>query len=298
MSSKTTDHNHPFTLLDGGFGTELRARGVKVADYKSSIWSAFAILEAPDAIIDLHVDYINAGADIIAANTYSVTRIQLAREGMEDQLADMLEEALYLAQEAVQQSTNPLAKIGTSLGPLNTTYRADLVGSYEDNLAAYREMVDITAELTDVFMVETMSTADEALAAATAAVASGKPTYLSFTITPQTGTLRSGEDIATAVKAIGHLPLAGILFNCADCETITKVLPILRALTDLPIGAYANPVMHEPPANGEPEWSLANPLSAEEYTAVAKQWMAAGASIIGGCCDTNPDFIKELNKLR
>lgn len=290
--------NHPLTILDGAMGTELRARGVKVADYKSSIWSAFAILEAPQAIIQLHADYIRAGASVITANNYSLTRPMLKREGIEDQLESMLVKAIELARRAKEIAENPTVKIAASLPPLETSFRADLVGNYADNLTAYREMVSIAAPMVDMFICETMTTTAEALSAATAATKSGKPTWVSWTIAPDRGTLRGGEDIVKAVQALKHLPIEGMLFNCSDCGTASKLLPRLRALTDLPIGAYCNPVLHEPHnSEGEPQQVPEKLLSPDDYAAIAQEWIAAGATLIGGCCDTNPEYIRKLNAL-
>jgi S-methylmethionine-dependent homocysteine/selenocysteine methylase len=285
-------------LLDGAMGTALRERGVKVASYKSSIWSAFAVMEAPEAIVKLHKDYILAGSRVITANNYSLTRPMLKREGVEDRLEKMLVTALGLANrardEAQEEAGIEGVRIAASLPPLNTSYRADLVGSYTDNLKAYREIVAITEPYCDLYLSETMTTSDEAKAAATAGVASGKPVWVSWTLSPGTGTLRGGESIKAAFKTIEHLPVEAFLFNCADCNTVTRALAALKGLTDKPIGAYCNPVLNEPQENSEPEYIISNLLTADEYTQVAHGWKKAGATIIGGCCDTNPDYIRRL----
>lgn len=262
------------TVLDGAMGTELRKRGVAVTDYKSSIWSAFAITEDPEAIINLHSDYIKAGSDIITANNYAVTRPMLSREAMADQLPEMLSTAINLALEARARSQTQIGdrkvRVAASLPPLETSYRYDLVGSLEDNLASYREMVEVAAPKVDMFICETMTTAEEALAAATAGCESGKPTWVSWTLSPRHGNLRGGETIEQAVEALAGLPVAGFLFNCADCQTVTHALPTLKKLTDKPIGAYCNPVLAEPQGAAEPEHIPAAPLTAEEYADVAK----------------------------
>ena len=165
-------------ILDGAMGTELRARGVRVPDYKSSIWSALALIEAPDEVHRLHGDYIAAGADVITVNNYSLTRKLLAREGLEESLGQLTQTACSLAVEARDAAKRP-AKIAGSLPPLDTTYRADLVGSFDDNLAAYREIADLLAPHVDMFICETMTTAEEARAAAKAAAETGKMVWVS-----------------------------------------------------------------------------------------------------------------------
>ena len=74
------------TLLDGGMGFELQLRGVKVPSHTESIWSAMALIEEPDAVVDIHVDYLDAGADVMTINNYAVTPPMLAREGMKERV--------------------------------------------------------------------------------------------------------------------------------------------------------------------------------------------------------------------
>ena len=81
--------NHDRLLLDGAMGTELRARGVEVLDHITSIWSAAALVDAPEAVTSVHRDYIEAGADVITINNYAVTRPLLARVSMEDRFEEL-----------------------------------------------------------------------------------------------------------------------------------------------------------------------------------------------------------------
>lgn len=283
-------------LLDGATGTELRARGVSVADYKSSIWSALALIEAPGEVQQLHADYIRAGADVITANNYAVTRKLLAREGAEGRMEELTRQAMSLANAARIEAGNPKAKIAASLAPLDTTYRHDLVGSFEDNLAAYRETASLVAPTADILLVETMSTAEEARAAATAASETGKPVWVSWTLMHSGAALRSGESINAAVKALAGLPVTAMLFNCVCCNAAKKALPGLIKAAAVPVGVYANPVHDEAPI-GEPAQVIEKPLDADAYAADAKSWLDAGARLIGGCCDTGPEHIKKLRNL-
>lgn len=273
-------------------GTELRARGVEVPDYKSSIWSALALIEAPDEVRRLHGDYIVAGADVITVNNYSVTRKLLAREGLDDRLSELTETACMLAVEARDAADRPV-KIAGSLPPLETSYRADLVGSFDDNLAAYREMADLLAPHVDILLCETMTTAEEARAAATAAAETGRTVWVSWTLDHQGAALRGGEEIPEAFAKLSPLPVGAFLFNCCSTEAMAAALPALVALSDRPVGAYSNPQRHEP-AGGEPERAPTQPIGPDEYAQVAAEWVELGASIIGGCCDTSPEFIARI----
>ena len=124
------------TLLDGGTGTELRMRGIEVPSHITSIWSARALFTDPDAVVRVHADYIAAGADVITANNYAVTPPLLAREGIEDRLEELTLQAVELACRARDASGRPV-RIAGSLPPLDTSYRADLVGEDEVLRADY-----------------------------------------------------------------------------------------------------------------------------------------------------------------
>ena len=88
---------HEVILMDGGTGTELRERGVEVPCHRSSIWSARALLEAPDEVVAVHREYIDAGARVVTACNYAVTPTLLAREGMEHMVEELSVLAVDLA---------------------------------------------------------------------------------------------------------------------------------------------------------------------------------------------------------
>ena len=124
-------------LLDGGMGRELRFRGVEVPD---TIWSANALMAAPDVVHQIHLDYIDAGADVITTNTYGVIRDDLAQIGLEDRFSELNRLACELANDARNVSERPVWVAG-SLPPLRGSYRPDLVGRFEEIEPLYRDKV-------------------------------------------------------------------------------------------------------------------------------------------------------------
>lgn len=276
-------------------GTELQARGVHVRDYKSSLWSALACMEAPEAVIRLHRDYIDAGADIITVNNYAATPVLLAREGMEDALEALSLKAAKCALAACEKAQRPVQVAG-SLPPLNTTFDASLVGDFDSNLARYRRIVAVLEPHVDLYLCETLSTAEEARAAACAAQESGKPFMVSWTTERSGQTLRGGDSFVEAVRALDGFTPRAVLVNCSSCNAVTAAIRCLRALTDLPIGGYANPTLDEP-EGGEPQHEISTLIGPDEYAEVARGWVADGATIIGGCCHTNPDYIAALRRV-
>jgi S-methylmethionine-dependent homocysteine/selenocysteine methylase len=288
-------------LLDGGMGRELRFRGVPVPE---TIWSAGALLTDPDVVRQIHVDYIMAGADIITTNTYGVIRDDLAKIGIAERFAELTMLACRLAVEARDLSGRE-AVIAGSLPPLRGSFRPDLVGPREEIEGLYDEQTQLMAPYVDFFLCETMSSAAEGRAAARAACRMGKPVWVSWTLhEDRSGNLRSGESIAEAVEAIKGLPVAGFLANCCAPESITSALPRLAAAGGEWCGGYANtfaPIPRDWTLGGDKETdgllALRSELDPARYAAHGADWLAAGATVVGGCCGTRPAHIEKMRAL-
>ncbi len=287
-------------LLDGGMGRELRRRGIPIPD---TIWSANGLIVAPETVSEIHLDYIAAGADVIITNTYGVIRAGLAREGIEDRYAELNLKACALAQDA-RAAGGRAVLIAGSLPPLGGSYRPDRVGEFENIEPLYREQAEILMPHVDLFLCETMSSAAEGLAAATAAATTGRPVWVSWTLHEDaSGRLRSGETITEAARALDHLPVSGFMVNCCVPESITAAMAELVALGK-PAGGYANTFVAVPPdwtADGDAASDglipLRDDLGPAHYARHVEDWLAAGARIIGGCCGTTPDHIARLREL-
>lgn len=288
-------------LLDGGMGRELRFRGVPVPE---TIWSAGALMTDPDVVRQIHVDYIAAGADIITTNTYGVIRADLAKIGMEDRYAELVTRACRLAVEARGLTDKPTIIAG-SLPPLRGSFRPDLVGPREEIERLYDEQAQLMAAHIDLFLCETMSSAREGRAAAQAACLTGKPVWVSWTLhEDRSGKLRSGESIAEAVAVLKGLPVSGFLANCCAPESITRAMPQLAAAGGEWCGGYANTFTPVPPnwtLGGHKEtdglMALRTELDPKSYAAHAENWLAAGATVVGGCCGTRPAHTARLRAL-
>src|SRR5512134_2336368 len=144
----------PITILDGAMGTELRARGATVPDYRSSAWSALALIHDPDTVRQVHSDYIAAGADVITANNYAVVPKLLARVGMAERLDELTRLACRLAHEARAAHPRPGVRIAGSLPPLDTTYDADRVLPEQKLYETYLHIARVLAPNVDLFMAE------------------------------------------------------------------------------------------------------------------------------------------------
>jgi len=284
------------TLLDGGMGDEISKRLEGAA---TGLWSAQALLENPQLVVDIHKEYIAAGARIIITNTYSTIPHYLDKEGLGGRYVELTRLGGELARRAAAES-GATVSIAASLPPLSESYRPDLVPPAEAAMPIYRNLAEALHEYVDLYFCETMSTAQEAVNASTQALAygGGKPVYVSWTLdeTPGAG-LRSGESVQTAFDALSQLDIAGYLFNCAFPEAIEAALRELRSLTDKPLGCYPNRTKRI--LDG---WTLDNDvqlgrradIDEQYFVAMSRRCIDAGATLIGGCCSIGPAYIKAL----
>lgn len=283
------------TVIDGGMGGELQLRSGKTG----GLWSAQALVDAPDLVREVHEDYVSAGAEVIITNTYSTIPSYLAKSGLADRWLELAGTAGQIARDVADAAEHDVLVAG-SLPPLSESYRWDLVPADDNAQPLYTELAAALLPYVDVYVCETMSCVREAVNAVSAArqVAGGnKPVWVAWTLAEQPGGgLRSGESIADAVAALRPYDVDAFLFNCTTPEAISVGLEELGQLTDKPTGAYPN-LLHIPAG-----WTLDNnvragrsEMSIEDFLAFTDSWQAKGASMIGGCCGIGPEFIRALS---
>jgi S-methylmethionine-dependent homocysteine/selenocysteine methylase len=293
------------TVLDGGMGSELRFRGVAVASHTESFWSAGALLDNPGAVVDIHASYIEAGADVLTINNYAVTPPLLAREGMAHRVEELTELAIDLAEQACAR-VGRRPRLAGSLPPLETSYRADLVGGRDEVLDGYRRIASVLAPRVELMLCETLASSQEAVWACQAATETGCEFWVSWTLHGnRLNTLPSGESLAEAIAALGDLEPAAFLVNCCGANFVTAAIEVFARLTSKPVGGYANAENVVPGDGGDgvevdPESAQqggATPLDPEAYAQEVRHWLDSGASIVGGCCRTRPEHIRRLKQM-
>ena len=290
------------TLLDGGMGQELCNRS---ANPVHAEWGGWVMRHEPHLVQELHEDYLRAGAAVITLNNYATTpRVSEDSHGQTPDFEGEQHAAIRLA-IAARTAAGSDAKIAGSLPPLSWSYRPGLVEAFERNLEDYRKIVEVGKDHVDLFICETMSTSEEARAAATAACESGKPVWVSWTLLESLGEdgrarLRSGETITEAITALNGLDVNGLLVNCSTPEVTTAAMPEL-ARDGRPFGGYANAFsadlsQYDP---GETVEVIENrtDLNPQAYAVHVQSWVEAGATIVGGCCQTGPAHIAETRRL-
>ncbi|MGK7297445.1 MAG: homocysteine S-methyltransferase family protein [Candidatus Wenzhouxiangella sp. M2_3B_020] len=285
-------------LLDGGMGQELAARGLETGD---GLWSARALLDAPESVLAVHRDFVEAGADVITANSYAATRRRLDPADIEDGFVRCNRAAATLARQAADEAEREVLVAG-SLPPIHGSYQPERVRPVDELEPLYREQAGILADSVDLFICETMSTAAEALAAARGAVATGLPVWVSWTVADDgSGLLRSGETLQEAIESLEGLDVEALLLNCSMPESVEAALPALSEHAGRAFGAYANGFSAIGSgfdvADGANVPDRREELTPERYAEHARRWLDAGASVVGGCCEVGPAHIAALRAL-
>ena len=275
----------PALLLDGATGTELERRG---AESTLPLWSAHALLHDPALVGRIHADYVEAGAELLTANTFRTQRRTLERGGVGEQAPALTARAVALARAAAAGGDRPVHVLG-SAPPLEDCFRPDLVPD-DDSLAFEHgeHAANLSAAGVDAILVETMNTIREALAALRAARATKLPTLVSF-VCWDGPRLLSGELLREAVAAVRAEQPTALLANCLPPSNVAACLAVL-AESGLPFGVYAN--LGAPLDERGRERS--EDCAPERFAAHAASWLAAGATLVGGCCGTTPAHIRGI----
>lgn len=242
-------------------------------------WSALAIESDPDAIVAIHRDYAQAGADVHTANTF---RAGPRTAGMRS--LSLCKKAVELARRGALEGQ----RVAGSMAPLEDCYRPDL--SPESPEAEHRVMAGHLVEAgCDLLLCETFPHGPEALAAVRAARSTGLETWLALTPGPEADLL-TPLDLARIADQAGALGASHVLVNCVGVPHVGSYLEALLRV-GLPVGVYANA--------GRPDdhigWTVGpHGLGAQRYAEAAMAWVEAGASVVGGCCGTGPEHLEAV----
>ncbi len=271
-------------LLDGAMGTELERRGVPCS---LPMWSAAALLTAPDVVLAIHLDHLTAGAEIIVANTFRTNPRTLRRGGHASDGAALNSLAIGLARQAMGTRSGLVA---ASVAPVEDCYSPERVPSEQELRDEHGQMMDWIGQAgPDLVWIETMNAVREARIAAEAAAERGLPFAVSFVV-EESGSLLGSEPLGVAVAAIEPLEPLAIGLNCVPPRGMSALAPCLRRMTARPLAAYAQ-IANALPIPG---WSYSQDATPDEYAAYTKAWLDMGVSIVGGCCGTTPAHIRAV----
>jgi homocysteine S-methyltransferase len=298
----------PFIILDGALATELERRG---ADLLDPLWSAKCLLDRPDMIRAVHLDYFKAGADVATTATYQATFESFCRRGIErDGAARLMRDAVALAAAARDEFwSDPAHRTGrlrpliaASVGPYGamladgSEYRGHYAVSDQALTAFHRPRLEVLAESgADLLACETIPCLREALVLARLLQEFPAITaWISFSCRDGAHDCE-GEEISRCVAALHEeAQIAAVGVNCTRPEYVGDLLRRMRGQTDRPLIAYPN--------SGEcydastKRWTGAG--MGKPFGEQAREWYQAGARLIGGCCRTTPDDIRAISALR
>ncbi|MAA67760.1 MAG: homocysteine S-methyltransferase [Deltaproteobacteria bacterium] len=289
--------NNSFTILDGGMGQEL----VKRAQHKiTPLWSADVLRDHPGLVVDVHRDFIKAGADVITLSSYAATPTRLAKYNRQDEFKVLQEAAINAAKKACDDGKQSSLIAGT-LPPLPGSYRPSERLTSQLSHVEYQQIVEQQYKHVDLFLCETMASIEEACISTSVAMKSGLPVWTSFTVNEQDGSfLRSGELIIEAAKAVLAEGASALLINCSPPEATSQALGELAPLAET-LGAYANGFFTVEPYQGHATVDVLKSreeIDPQTYAEFGKKWLSMGASILGGCCEIGPEHIAEIYNLR
>jgi len=295
----------PVVVLDGALATELERRGV---DLRDPLWSAKCLIESPETIRAVHLDYFIAGADVATTATYQATfegfeRRGIGREGAERLMRDAVAIAMAARDEFWAEPSNRQARgrplVAASIGPYGamladgSEYRGGYAVSDAELARFHRPRLEILASTgADLIACETLPCLREALVLARLlqefpAISA----WLSFSCLDGSRN-RQGEAICDCAAALrGHDQIAALGVNCTAPAYVTEILERMGAQADKPLLAYPN--SGEAYDAREKRWT--GHAGCRRLGDQVGNWYRAGARLIGGCCRSTPADIREID---
>ena len=292
-------------ILDGGMGQELLARGM---EQNGTLWSANALLQEKyhQLLLDTHLDFIKAGADVIVTTTFTTRKVRLRDNKVEDKFEYLNVKAGEIAQKA--KKIYPKTLIAGGLPPQYLTYEADTrsIDEIRDNFYSQAKLLD---PFIDFFYFDVLSSVKEFKIAIECIKDFNKPYLIGAHISEGTN-LPSGEKITEIVKNINHEKLLGIILSCISPENYQLNLNEIKNL-GVPFGFKLNAFVKTNPKpnytgafnqskTGNPNEFLGvrDDLTPKKMLEFAREFKNAGATILGGCCETRPSHIKAFAQLK
>jgi 5-methyltetrahydrofolate--homocysteine methyltransferase len=273
-------------IADGAWGTEFFKRGLMQGNPPDE-WN----LSHPEMVQEITSEYLNAGAEVILTNTFGANCLRLEAHGLADKASEINVMGARLAREVIGDR----AIVAGNMGPSGRFIALGEVSAEELYSAFAAQAVSLREGGADWIVVESMTDLEE-MAVAVRAVrqAAGMPVVASMTYnkTPKGYRTMMGNSPEACVERAEAEGASLIGANCGSgIEDYIPLAPILRGLTRLPLWIKANA--------GIPQiigGKVVYPLTPEQYASFVPTLIEAGVDAIGGCCGTDPRFIREVGK--
>lgn len=278
---------HHIRLMDGATGSNLMKAGMP-----RGVCTEQWVLEHPDAILALQSAYKAAGSDMVYAPTFCANHIALSGYGLQDDVSRMNRELVALSKKAVGSGVLVAGDMTTTGKPADPE---DSDG-YQQLLDAYREQAEaLISGGADLIGVETMMGVNECVAAIEAIRSLGDIAVICTLSVQSDGKCYFDGSVFEAAEILEALGADAIGVNCSTGpDQLESVIRTLKNTCTLPIIAKPNAGMPKISDSGEAVYSM----EAGEFARHMERLVEAGASLIGGCCGTTPEFIEALRGLK
>ena len=280
MDFRTLLKTKEFVVLDGAMGTMLQAKGLEMGGTPEAL-----NIDKPDWLVDIHRQYINAGSDIVYANTFGANRHKLEKCGYTVQQA--IPAAIKNARKACE-GTDTL--VALDIGPIGQLLEPTGTLIFEEAYDIYKEQILAGADA-DLIVFETMTDLYELKAAVLAAKEnSDLPIVCTMTFEENMRTF-TGVAISSMALTLEGLGVDAIGVNCSlGPKELYPVVEELCKWTNLPVVVKPNAGLPDPVTN---EYNC----SPEDFAEFAEKLIPLGVKVLGGCCGTNPEYIKKLAEM-
>ncbi len=273
--------NSSITYFDGGMGTLLQAEGLKPGELPE-LWN----LDHPDVIYNIHKSYFESGSNIVTTNTFGANRLKF------DNLEEIISAAVGIARKAADDCGGAENEkyVAFDMGPLGKMLKplGDL--DFEEAVSIFADSVKCAEKSgADLIIIETMNDSYEAKAAVLAAKENSSLPVFATCVFDENAKLMTGADPAAIVAMLEGLGVNAVGMNCSlGPRQMVDIVPMLVSRASIPV--IVNPNAGLPKSvNGKTVYDV----DAEEFSEIMIDIVKAGASIVGGCCGTTPEFIKK-----
>lgn len=268
-------------ILDGATGSNLMKAGMP-----RGICTEKWVCENPEPLTRLQQAYKKAGSQIVYASTFSANRISLENYGLENQVKELNTALMGISRNAVGKDV-------LVAGDLTTTGKQEI--SYEELLEAYKEQILALVEAgADLLVAETMMGITECMAAIDAAASVCELPVMCTLTVESDGSLFFGGNIYEAVETLAEMGADAVGINCSTGpDQLLSVVENMRKKVSVPLIVKPNAGMPVIDEMGNPVYSM----GAEDFASHMKRLVEAGADIVGGCCGTAPEYIRQLCKI-
>ena len=294
-------------ILDGGMGQQLLSRGLIS---KGTLWSASALLEEKyhQLIIDAHLSFIDAGAEIILTNTFTTRKIRFQQNNVNDKFEYANKKACELALKAKEISKKNILIAG-ALPAQNDTYKVDERDELEIK-KSFEDQANLIEPYIDFFYLDVLSSIKEIKVAIDVLNNFNKPILIGVHI-KKDRKLPSGEKISEIFKSINIKKVIGILAACVSIEIAQKTSLEFKKLNipfgfkvnlwgveePLPIKEFNNSPYNEIGVNPNVRMGVRDNVDTKFFKKFIKNMIDNGATILGGCCETKPEHIKMISQV-